>query len=111
MTYYTDKYPTEAQTCLNCRHWDLDHEAIITLNEHGRTRQHKVCPCLADAVNAEAGYGAIVMLGPESDCLSQDMAWEPCPEFMAEYHAEQEARWDMAAYYGVKAGIDFPATL
>ena len=103
-----EDFPAEDHVCENCKHWDIDHESLVTTKGgFWGTTQHRLCPCLADAIEPDAGEGALLLLGPASHCHMHADAWEPSEEYMVD-HA---AREDMAAYNGVMAGFDCPATL
>ena len=59
-------------------------------------------PCLRHAVEPDAGYGAVVLLGPESHCRCHADAWQP---------ADADEPSDGNDDYGVRPGVDFPWTL
>lgn len=104
----TADYPDDARVCRNCAHWDTAHETIAYTRGglHG-IRQIKVCPCRVDAIEPDAGAGAVVLLGPDSHCRLHADAWEAAEEYATEFAAMQ----DMAMYNGVIPGVDFPASL
>lgn len=95
-------------TCGTCRHWGTDYEVSVTVPDNGPFGRVSLrrAPCLCDAVEPDAGYGAVVLLGPDSHCAMHADAWEPL--------ADAEACGDVCepcAVYGVRPGVDFPATL
>ena len=94
------------RACGTCRHWGTDFEIAVTLPDNGPFGRvsFRRAPCLKNAVEADAGFGSIVLLGPESHCQCHADAWEAA----AWYREEQE---EAAADYGVIPGVDFPATL
>ena len=59
-------------------------------------------PCLRHAVEPDAGFGAVVLLGPESHCRCHADAWQP---------ADADEPSDGNDDYGVRPGVDFPWTL
>ena len=95
----------DLKTCGNCRHWGWMFEVEVTLPDSGPMGRVsiKLAPCLCRAVEADAGDGAVVLLGPDSHCQSHADAWEPSDDFLDELRDAED--------YGVRPGVDFPATL
>ena len=93
------------KTCGNCKHWGVKFGVIVTLPDDGPLGRRSVerAPCQLNAVEPEAGDGAVVMLGPESHCRCHADAWQPSEDFRRELAEEND--------YGVRPGADFPATL
>ena len=93
------------KTCGNCRYWGLSFMTDIPLPDDGPFGRvsRSLAPCLCMAVEADAGDGAVVLLGPESHCQSHADAWEASEDFLDELRAADD--------YGVRPGVDFPATL
>ena len=89
-----------------CRHWGWKFEVDVTLPDAGPLGRVSIkrAPCLIQAVEPDAGDGAVVLLGPESHCRCHLNAWEPSDDF--QYEQEQGAD-----DFGVLPGVDFPATL
>lgn len=100
------------KTCGNCCYYGWMFEAVVTVPdrnaEHGLASR-KLAPCLWNngagygAVEPDAGFGAVVLLGPESHCRCHADAWQPSEDFRRELAEEND--------YGVRPGVDFPATL
>lgn len=93
------------RTCGTCRHWATEFEIAVTLPDNGPFGRvsFRRAPCMKNAVEPDAGFGAVVLLGPDSHCQCHADAWEAADDYLL----EQEE----AADYGVIPGVDFPATL
>ena len=94
------------KTCGNCRHWGIAKFGItVTIPDDGPLGQLSVerAPCLLNAIEPDAGDGAVVLLGPESHCRCHSDAWEPVDGFDGDDESPET--------YGVRAGVNFPATL
>lgn len=94
------------KTCGNCKYWGVRFAITVTLPDDGPLGQRSVerAPCLRNAIEADAGDGAVVLLGPESHCCFHADAWEPADDFSL---GDEES----PQFYGVRPGVDFPATL
>ena len=95
----------DRKTCGNCKHWGVKFGATVTLPDDGPLGQRSVerAPCLLNAIEPDAGDGAVVLLGPESHCRCHADAWEAVDGF-----DDGEESPEM---YCVWAGVDFPVTL
>lgn len=93
------------KTCGNCKHWGVRFSVLVTVPDSGPLGavSRQLAPCLCDAVEPDAGFGAVVLLGPESHCRCHADAWESADGF-----DDGEESPEM---YGVRAGVDFPVTL
>lgn len=93
------------KTCSTCAHWGIRFMTTVTVPDSGPLGavSRQLAPCLCDAVEPDAGFGAVVLLGPESHCRCHLDAWEPSEDFRRELAEETD--------YGVRPGVDFPATL
>lgn len=81
------------RVCGNCKHWDIDHESLVTTKGgFWGTTQHRLCPCLADAIEPDAGEGALLLLGPASHCHMHADTWEPSKEYLEELSYTKDAR-------------------
>ncbi len=104
-------YHDESKTCGTCRFWGKDLAVDIKVpanGSHGELITIHLAPCLRYAVEPDAGDGAIVLLGPESHCKCHADAWEAALGWLEEREAaEAIPQYD----YGVRPGIDYPATL
>ena len=95
------------KTCGNCKYWGVQFEVAVTVPDDGPFGRITLRrpPCLCYAVEPDAGYGAVVLLGPESHCRYHADEWEPLDD------ADADADAETCATYGVRPGVDFPATL
>ena len=94
------------KVCGTCRHWGWKFEVGVTLPDAGPLGRVSIkrAPCLIHAVDPDAGFGAVALLGPESHCRCHRNAWEPSDDFCLDDVESPE-------FYGVRPGVDFPATL
>ena len=95
------------RTCGTCRFWGAEtYMQTVTLPDNGPFGRvsFRRAPCLKGAVEPDAGFGAIVLLGPDCHCQCHADAWEAADDYLLE---QEEADAD----YGVIPGVDFPATL
>ena len=93
------------KACGNCKHWGIRFMTTVTVPDSGPLGavSRQLAPCLCDAVEPDAGFGAVVLLGPESHCRCHADAWQPAADI-------DEPSGD-GDDYGVRPGVDFPATL
>lgn len=94
------------KVCGSCAHWGVRRfSMLVTVPDRGPLGMvsRQLAPCLISAVDADAGDGAVVMLGPESHCRCHADAWQPSEDFRRELAEETD--------YGVRPGVDYPATL
>lgn len=94
--------------CGNCAHWagNGKHAGTVALTDkNGKIRHY--AQCMKFAVEPDAGE-SMAMMTENGHCLCHEDAFEPTDDFLVEL---EEARMDRADLYGVRAGVDFPATL
>lgn len=82
--------PDEAKTCGNCAHWDTASTAAMGIPP---IRRFGICGCMA--IEPDAGHGALVLLGPASDCRQHADAWKPSRDFL-ETLRQAAVEWDVA---------------
>lgn len=103
----------EDKLCGTCRFWCKDLAVDIKVPAYapheGRLVTIRCAPCRCNAVEPDAGFGAVVLMGPESHCQSHADAWEP----VENDYAEPESVYDGYGEndFGCVPGVDFPATL
>ncbi len=93
------------RVCGTCVHYGHDLAVNVRLPGGPSPEQSArlLAPCLIRAVEADAGPGATVLLGPESHCHSHADAWEPSEDFLEELRDAED--------YGVRPGEDYPFSL
>lgn len=94
------------KVCGSCAHWGVRRfSVLVTVPDRGPLGMvsRQLAPCLLNAVEPDAGDGAVVMLGPESHCRCHHDAWQPADG------CDDDA--ESPELYGVRPGVDFPATL
>lgn len=94
----------DERLCGTCAHYGQALAVRVILPE-GSPSGSGPClraPCLCHAVEPDAGFGAVVLLGPESHCRCHADAWEPSEDFQCELGDDD---------YGVRPGVDFPYSL
>lgn len=98
--------PVAERICGTCAHYGLTLTVTVHLPPGSPAGQGdcQLAPCLCHAVEPDAGFGAVVLLAPESHCLCHADAWEASQEYRQEL-AEGEPD------YGVRPGVDYPLTL
>ena len=86
------------RVCGTCVHYGHDLAVNVRLPGGPSPEQSArlLAPCLIRAVEADAGPGATVLLGPESHCYSHADAWEPSEDFLEELRDAED--------YGVRPG-------
>lgn len=100
----------QEQICGNCAHW-LGYDSRFTIYVpqyiNGKIVKKRYAPCECNAVEADAGE-SVTLLAEYGHCQCHSDAFEPGPWYLEEL---EEQHLDEAALYGLKPGIDFPATL
>lgn len=94
-------YPTDAHTCATCAH-----RATQALTIGNR----QLFTCAKNALDGDVP-GTWTLVSLESNCTAYAGEWEPSAEYLAECDDITQLRRNPAAYYGVRQGCDFPATL
>ena len=99
--------PEEDQCCMNCRYYDLKRAMETRVYDGPRLgvfRTVKVAPCIMQANLAEYCGDAVVLMEGAGHCRETAGAFEPSEAYLA-------MRRDEPNDYGVRPGIDCPATL
>lgn len=93
------------RVCGTCVHYGHALAVTVILPAGGPfgSGPRRRAPCLIHAVDPDAGYGAVALLGPESHCRCHRNAWEPSDDFLDELEDEDDR--------GVLPGVDFPYSL
>jgi|GEM_PF-3836822 len=95
-------YEESEMVCGNCAHWDILNQISVTRHGSYSTITFKAAPCKIDAVEQDAGYDSVTMLGKDGHCRNHAQAWEPSRDFLAERGELDNS---------VTAGTDYPATM
>lgn len=102
-----DNIPSADRVCRNCVHWNPAAAAL----RYGVPGSAGLGICEADAIEPDAGKGAVVLLGPRSHCQCHAQAWEPDEGYLIELADDWLRQENPARYLGLRPGEDFPATL
>ena len=94
-------HPDDERVCGTCVHYGRALAVTVLLPDGSPAGNgpRLRAPCLCHAVEPDAGFGAVVLLAPESHCRCHADAWEP------EDNNEPASSDDD---YGVRPGTDFP---
>lgn len=98
--------PEEEQLCMNCRHYDIMHAVITYVHgpKRGQWKTVEVAPCFLSANIADFCGDAVVLMEGTGHCRETAGAFEPSDIYLS---MQRDAPHD----YGVRPGIDYPATL
>ena len=98
------RFAHDERVCDTCAHYGrtLAVTVILPDGSPAGSGPRLRAPCLRHAVEPDAGFGAVVLLGPESHCRCHADAWQP---------ADADEPSGDNDDYGVRPGADFPWTL
>ena len=98
-------FSNDERICGTCAHYGQALAVTVLLPEGSPAGSgpRLRAPCLCHAVEPDAGFGAVVLLGPESHCRCHADAWQAAEDM--------DEPSDDGDDYGVRPGADFPWTL
>ena len=70
--------PTEDRVCGNCAHWDEQAAKDMRISPLRELR-----PCAKGAVDNDCGPSAVVLLGPDCNCLTHREEWQASEDYLA----------------------------